>query len=292
MKNSELLIELIHRIDVYRDQNLVWGISIDKSLGTVSLTTESQALSTTLQTLTECMGMENCLKVQHCKETELYPKMDCMEWDITAMDSLPEVLKAPQQLPGSIACALPEGHPQKKGKTIQMTMMTDEEWLRMVKLTRGSNARMHWQDMGSWVNDTERRYVGYHTDPTDRIQRGWAGPRKWLSARPTDRSSTNGFRPTCNLAGIDILKPGAKDGSTVVIGTLYMNGVPVKVPQNPVFFKGDIQRYARCAKLEMREPLEDPAYQVTGILDGKKAYVDRNLLSHIAYTEIEWAVEE
>lgn len=64
-----------------------------------------------------------------------------------------------------------------------------------------------------------------------------------------------------------------------------MNGESVKVPINPVY-GGDIVYYKEGAKLEVREPLDDPDYQIKAIKVGSIYIADRVLLTNISYNQI------
>lgn len=169
---------------------------------------------------------------------------------------------------------------------MNMRIITDTEWNRLVDLTGGNNAKMHWEKMFSWVNDSKNRY---NMMALYRAVRGYYPARYWSSSTATNRDVAVGFRPAIEGLDPDILTSDIKDGDSMVIGTLYMGGTPVKIPTNPTY-GGDIQAYIPGTHLRMEAPLDDPAYQVTGIRDGDKVYVDRTLLNMISYEDIEPAI--
>lgn len=92
-----------------------------------------------------------------------------------------------------------------------------------------------------------------------------------------------GFRPVFDVTGIDTLIP---NGALVAAATLYMNGVPVKVPQNPTE-DGDVQDYIPGARLEFRPALKDPAYMVQTIKVGDILIADRALLKNISWDDLQ-----
>ena len=164
-----------------------------------------------------------------------------------------------------------------------MRIPTDQEWDLLMDVTHEDDVLSHWKKMYSWVNDKENRYG---IPASARAVRGYGSARFWSYRNATYQNVTVGFRPAVDL------EPGAlssdiRDGESVVIGTLYMDGKPVRVPQKPTW-DGDIMDYTPNAKLELRPALEDPAYQVTAIMvDVGVAVADRNLLKCISYEDLE-----
>ena len=170
-----------------------------------------------------------------------------------------------------------------KTLSISMRIPTDQEFDRLMDVTHEDDSLSHWKKMYSWVNDKENRYG---IPASARAVRGYGSARFWSYRNATYQNVTVGFRPAVDL------EPGAlssdiRDGESVVIGTLYMDGKPVRVPQNPTW-DGDIAAYVPGAKLEMRPVLDDPAYQVTAIKVADGVFVvDRALLKNISYEDIE-----
>ena len=169
---------------------------------------------------------------------------------------------------------------------MKMRVPTNKEYIELLRLTGNNDRKMHWTDIYSWVDDTENNY---NLDPSCRALRGYYSARYWGDTSASFRSVRLGFRPACEL-GIDALPSDTKERDTIVIGTLYMGGRPVKVPQDPTY-NGDIVNYIPDSKLEMRPPLDDVAYQVTGFCVSNGIVVaDRVLLKNISYNDIVTAI--
>lgn len=166
--------------------------------------------------------------------------------------------------------------------SIPMHIITDTEYDRLMDVTLGADILSHWYEMLSWVNDTENRE---DADLAARRARGCDSARAWSNSTASLRRAVLGFRPACTLAA-DALPSGIKNGEAVILGTLYMDGKPVRVPQRPTA-NGDISAYIDGAKLEMRLALEDPAYQVKGFFLGDGIFAaDRNLLMLVSYADL------
>ena len=169
-----------------------------------------------------------------------------------------------------------------KAEKITMRIPTDQEWDLLMDVTHEDDSLSHWNKMFSWVNDKENKY---DLPASCRAVRGYSSARLWYNYFASNLYVGVGFRPAVDL------EPGAlssdiRDGESVVIGTLYMDGKPVRVPQRPIW-DGDITDYIPGAKLEMRPALDDPAYQVTAIMvDDGVAVADRNLLKCISYEDL------
>lgn len=166
---------------------------------------------------------------------------------------------------------------------MKLRIPANREYHRLIEVTGGDNAKMHWDHFMTWVNDMENDY-GFNA--TYRVYFGFYSASSIFWDTPGYRGVDLGFRPAYDLS------PGAltsvKEGEQMVMGTLFMAGKPVKVPQNPVY-TGDITSYIPGAALELREPLDDPDFQVMGYRIGNAAIADRCLLNMISYTDIEKA---
>lgn len=150
------------------------------------------------------------------------------------------------------------------------------EWTGLATVTNCENPRMHWALMTSWCQETDLRC------PDNRMVGGMNGAST-LDSLPADSRYINvGFRPVFEGQNLDMLGP---NGSTVIAGTLYMDGHPVRVPTNPIL-DGDIPNYVFGTKLEFREALDDPAYQVQAIVVGDVLIADRVLLVNISWCDI------
>lgn len=165
---------------------------------------------------------------------------------------------------------------------MQLRIPSDKEYKALVSVTGGDNSKMHWDKILSMLEDTENEYdipTGYEGG------RGFSTDLSWFYHFKTDRNATSGFRPAVEVIPSSI-PSDIIEGMSCVIGTLYMAGQPVKVPQIPTW-DGDIQNYVPCAKLEMRESLEDPTFQVIGIYLGNGVFVaDRVMLHHISHLDV------
>lgn len=145
---------------------------------------------------------------------------------------------------------------------------------------RCRNISMHWQRMFSWCLNTrprDKRFCaacGYYSDKFE----------NWVDG--TNRYSTVGVRPVIEPVDPDSLDP---DGSLITVGTLFMDGQPVKIPQDPTD-KGDIPDYVPDSVLELRDSLDNTDYQVQAIKAGNILIADRVLVKNISWGEALWAV--
>lgn len=171
----------------------------------------------------------------------------------------------------------PAAHPLRLGK---MRFPTCAEYDSLADTAKEANGIMHWKGIYSWCQDVRPGW------PSSRVVRGSRLARYRSSCIAANRYVDVGFRPAFDTPGADALGP---DGTIVTVGTLYMDGQPVKVPQNPVW-NGDILDYIPGARLEMREALADPAYQVKAILVGGVLIADRVLLKNISWNDIQGAL--
>ncbi len=155
------------------------------------------------------------------------------------------------------------------------------EWGALMDVVHGSDRRSHWRYMYSWCLNKE---ADWKVDPVRRFQ--VCGGREafyYGHCHAEFRMAHVGFRPVFDVTGIDTLIP---NGALVAAATLYMNGVPVKVPQNPTE-DGDVQDYIPGARLEFRPALKDPAYMVQTIKVGDILIADRALLKNISWDDLQ-----
>lgn len=167
---------------------------------------------------------------------------------------------------------------------MKMRIPSTEEWDKFMDVVQEHDDKAHWEKMFSWVHDPNFE----ETDPSYRVRRGYYSARHWAWDISSTRLARLGFRPAFDILETDALGSGLRDGDTVTIGTLYMGGKPVKIPQNPTY-DGDVTDYILGAKLEMRENLADPAYQVTAVRVGNVLIADRCLVQNISYDDIQAA---
>lgn len=159
---------------------------------------------------------------------------------------------------------------------------TYAEYIRLAEVTHGRDTKMHWRGIQSWVSDARQTA---HSGKCRGVCGGLNHARRRVfNHLETFRHRCTGFRPICDLAPETM----SSEGSLMVMGTLYMAGEPVKVPKNPTF-DGDITAYIPGAKLEMREPLPIPDYQVMGYRTGNMVVADRCILNRISYVDIKSA---
>lgn len=171
--------------------------------------------------------------------------------------------------------------PTLNKQTLNMRIPTNEEWDRLMDVTHEDNAITHWKDVLSWIHNKASE------NTLCRVARGYFSVRYWHSCYAEVRSVHVGFRPTFEGTNTDTL-PLDKN-KTVIIGTLYMDGSPVRVPKNPVW-NGDIADYVSGATLNFGPALDDPAYQVRAIKVGDVHIADRVLLKNISYEDLEKAL--
>lgn len=158
----------------------------------------------------------------------------------------------------------------------KMRLPTSTEYDLLTGIAKDDNAIMHWKNIYSWCQDVRPGF------PSSRVTRGSRSARYWSSCIAANRYEDVGFRPVFEILGSDPLLP---DGAIVTVGTLYMNGQPVQIPQNPVW-NGDIPNYIPGATLEFREPVGDPKYQVKAIKAGSVLVADRTLLKNISWDDL------
>ena len=163
--------------------------------------------------------------------------------------------------------------------TSQITAMrlpTCAEWDALVQATGGNNTIIHWDRMYSWCRDTDPDWA------SRRAVRGWVSARYWNYYTATHRYVYVGFRPTFEVLHPDPLTP---DGTIITVGTLYMDGKPVRVSKNPTK-DGAVPNYIPGARLEFREMVNDAAYQVNAIKIGSVMIADRVLLKNISWEDL------
>jgi len=165
---------------------------------------------------------------------------------------------------------------------MKMHIMSPTEWERLKCLADCDDDRMHWKEIMTWLSIKKQMEDG--CKPT---AGSWGG-KESKSWRPQNRRAFFiGFRPTIVN---DALPACSSRGQPIVIGTLYMDEEPVRVPQWP-WQSGDIAHYKPGASLRMGPALDDPLYMVQGIQDDKKVYADRCLLVNISYNDIITALQ-
>jgi len=159
---------------------------------------------------------------------------------------------------------------------------TNQEWDNLMDITNEDNSVTHWKEMFSWVDD-----ITTDGQSLKRIYRGCDSARyyAYCYTSASCRYNSVGFRPAFVPVDSDELFSDIREGDIMVVGTLYMDGCPVKVPKNPTC-SGDMTRFIPGSTLELKEALDDPAYQVQAIRVGNVLIADRSLLNYISYYDI------
>ena len=155
-------------------------------------------------------------------------------------------------------------------QTTKMRLPTCKEWDSLSRITGGNNKILNWAEMYSWCQDSD--LLGM------RMVKGRSDCRFMRRIVETERSNVVGFRPVFEA------DPRQQDGDIVLVGTLYMNDEPVKVPKQPLP-NGDIQDYVPGATLRLGQPMVDPDYQIMAIKVGDILIADRVLLKNISWPE-------
>ena len=158
---------------------------------------------------------------------------------------------------------------------LNMRLPTCREYDALVDATGGSNSIMHWEKMLSWCQNADP------DDSSPRTARGYSSALNWFIFDAMYRYADVGFRPA-----FDNLNPDVPGGTLTTVGTLYMDGKPVKVPQSPTR-NGDVLDFIPGAKLEFRKALNDAAYQVRAIKVGDVLIADRVLLRSISWVDLD-----
>ena len=152
---------------------------------------------------------------------------------------------------------------------------TCKEWDRLADIVHEDDDKMHWREMYSWCMDLGKDHLSL------RAVRGCDSARYWFNNYASRSSQLVGFRP----AFVPLTPDDTENGQVIPVATLYMDGKPVLVPQNPVR-NGDIQGYRDEAQLEFREPMNDFRYQIRAIKVDGIYIADRNLLHSISWDEL------
>ena len=87
-----------------------------------------------------------------------------------------------------------------------------------------------------------------------------------------------GFRPAFQVPP-DVLET-IEDGEDVIVGTLYMNGTPLK------FDNMNAYNYEKGAKLQFRQALDDPEFAIHAIKFNNTLFATHALLNRISWMDI------
>lgn len=163
---------------------------------------------------------------------------------------------------------------------LKMRLPTCAEYSLLVEATSDDDNIILWKNMCFWCWDTCPDCASH------RAVRGYRSAHFWYDDAAAARHAHIGFRPAFEIQNPDALG----SNKVVTVGTLYMDGRPVRVPEKPVL-NGDIWSYVPGSKLELRPALDDPAYQVRAIKAGNTLIADRTLLKYASWNDIQMALD-
>lgn len=160
-------------------------------------------------------------------------------------------------------------------QTVRLPSST--EWNKLMAITNKLDTT-HWKSIGTWCLDTDGRQRC--------VMRGNLSPCYWHSHKKHDRFPDFGFRPAFEINKSDAAN--IPDGEILPIATMYVDNQPVKIPKNPVWdlWHGDIPDFVPGSKIEFRNPLNDPDYQISAIKIKNILIADRVLLKKISWVDL------
>lgn len=149
----------------------------------------------------------------------------------------------------------------------------------------------------------------------DFILPGWLSWNKYLNREKYSEVSkgcswdddSGYFRPAFELTTDDIYEIMSYEiGKAYVIGTLYMEGKPVRITTGDapievscnkrgvkLYEDPPIEHYEFTSILELGEPREDPQYQIMGIYIGDGVFISRDiLLDKMSYSDVIWSINK
>lgn len=164
----------------------------------------------------------------------------------------------------------------------RMRIPTKHEYDRMMAAADGDDSITHWSSVAVWA-------VGGPSDSYTKALRGFTGPFDTTTLHRSCHYNV-GFRPAFDCTTPKELPKDLKRGDIIVIGSLYMNGKPVRIQQQ--FEDKRVAHYLKDAKLEIRDELDLPNSSVWAIYIGDGVFVcDRPVLRDISYDDIEFALK-
>lgn len=171
---------------------------------------------------------------------------------------------------------------------IKFRTPTPKEWCRLMDVVDADDAKTHWSSVCSWAcSDAASRHRCECRHPVCGVRT----PYCYLFLSDMRVQDRLGFRPAFDSLPSGCCPSSLEDGESAAAVTLYMNGIPVKVPQDPTR-GGDIEDYVPHSKLTFGPAINDPAYAVTVIKAGSVFIADRVLLKNIAYPDIERSITD
>lgn len=169
----------------------------------------------------------------------------------------------------------------------KMRALTDTEYDKLVEVTHGDDAVMHWSGFYSWVEDPTGRYSVPHDCG---IARGCTSAGQWTYVSKTARDNLmRGFRPAFDCLTPKQLPDDLQLGDIIIVGTLCMDCEVVRVPQDDARI---VAKYSDKAALSLHDTLDEPDCAVYGVYIGENTFVaDRVLLTQISFSDIETSVK-
>lgn len=155
-------------------------------------------------------------------------------------------------------------------------MPTEKEWDRLVALTAGDDSLIHWYGMGTWCLDQNEH------NPSEKLVRGAESDQTRGYCGADEKYSDVGFRPVF----VPRVPDRAAEGTMINVGTLFMDGRPVRVPEKPTLVGGDVARYTPGAKLEVKAPVHNEKCQIWAIKVGDAYIADRCVLSFMSWQDL------
>ncbi len=164
--------------------------------------------------------------------------------------------------------------------------------------------------MGSWCSNwaAETRWdeegEGFYWHETGHVCQ-YDGPKEnWDIHRKDYRGYGTGFRPVLIPLDPETLQPDPdrlsmiKDGSSIRMGTLYMNGTAVMNPTDPIGCGqprygmsgppvGNTPKYVKDAPLQIGDTHMDPGMQINFIKAGDRLVSDRVILGCVSVSDLE-----
>lgn len=148
------------------------------------------------------------------------------------------------------------------------------EWANAFMVVNGIEDKIH-SSVGTLCQERDPAW------PDRRMVGGADG--KMSSENEHLRRNDIGFRPVFEVDTTDDLQ----EGDIVTVGTLFMDGYPVRVPTNPIV-GGDTDLFTPGRVLGFsKQPIGKPAgYDVTAIKVGNVLVADRVLITNVSWTDI------
>lgn len=171
------------------------------------------------------------------------------------------------------------------------------EWDSILDKVGESNEVLHWFYIWSWCQEPiyGNTFIENATrnirPATHRVLRGCGSARSMIVSTNTGRGAYMGYRPILEPMDPATMEPDINtwadhpDGSVIRLGSLYMDGVPLSIPQAPTDL-GDIPDYIPGTSLRIGETDADPNKQLRLIKSGHLFIADRNLLKKVSWEDL------